>query len=127
MKLINDFFHIVHTDNREEEIEVALRLNAEHTIFRAHFPGQPIMPGVCQVAMLVETLETIEGKALQLTAAKNIKFLSVISPDSVTDVVAVFGRIRRTEADITFSVVLRSGETTFSKLSLTCSYAHTDE
>lgn len=127
MKLINNFFHIVHIDHREDEIEVTLRLNAEHTIFHAHFPGKPIMPGVCQVAVLVEALEALEGKDMELTAAKNIKFLNVISPESVTDVEAVFSRINRSEDGLSFSVVMRSGDTVFSKLSLTCHYTHADE
>lgn len=52
----------------------------ESEIYKAHFPCKPITPGVCLVQMAVEIASVIEKKALAMVEAKDIKFLSVISP-----------------------------------------------
>ena len=31
---------------------VSLRLESSHDIFKGHFPGNPVLPGVCQVEMV---------------------------------------------------------------------------
>ena len=36
--------------------EVKIRLNPDHEIYRAHFPGNPITPGVCIVQIISEVL-----------------------------------------------------------------------
>lgn len=58
-----------------------IRINPGHEIFRGHFPGNPVVPGVCQVQMIRETIEAVTGLAGTLLDADNIKFLSVIIPD----------------------------------------------
>lgn len=55
-------------------------------IYQAHFPGQPITPGVCLVQMGVELLEQLLEESLghrvglEMVRVKNVKFLSVVSP-----------------------------------------------
>ena len=55
-------------------------LNPDHSIFKGHFPGAPITPGVCQIEIVKEVLEEILGKTLILSEAKNIKFTHTIDP-----------------------------------------------
>ncbi|MFT3946241.1 MAG: 3-hydroxyacyl-ACP dehydratase [Agriterribacter sp.] len=79
--LNNDFFYISSVKNDEQNIMAELHLNPEHHIFQGHFPGQPVVPGVCQVQMVKEILEIVLGKDLRLKSADHIKFLSVIIPE----------------------------------------------
>ncbi len=55
-------------------------INKGHDIFKGHFPAVPVVPGVCMMQMIKELLEENVQKRLQLTAAGNIKFLTVINP-----------------------------------------------
>ena len=55
--LRNSFFNILNMVSGSDGLEVMIRLNPEHEIFRAHFPGQPITPGVCQIQMVTEISE----------------------------------------------------------------------
>lgn len=63
-----------------------VKLLPESEIFRAHFPCKPITPGVCLVQMAVEIASVIEKKSLRMIEAKDIKFLSVISPSEYSSV-----------------------------------------
>lgn len=57
-----------------------IRLNPDHAIFAGHFPGQPVVPGVCMLQIIKELLEGATRQALQLARASNIKFLMVRTP-----------------------------------------------
>ena len=61
-----------------------LRLDPECFIYKAHFPGQPITPGVCIVQTGKELLEEMTGKQLDIVYVKNVKFLSIVSPEDTT-------------------------------------------
>lgn len=62
-------------------IKATLELNEKHKIFDGHFPGQPVVPGVCMMQMVKEVTETVLGKELQLTKAAELKFLKIIDPN----------------------------------------------
>ena len=63
-----------------DKITFEILLNKEHALFRGHFPGNPILPGVCTVQIIRELLEVQLGKAFRLVRAGNIKYLGFINP-----------------------------------------------
>lgn len=65
---------------QETSTGVTLELNARHSIFEGHFPGQPVMPGACLVQMVKEIMQVIISKKIQLQKAKHLKFISMIDP-----------------------------------------------
>ena len=69
--MLDDLFSIVSCHSGEDGVEYAVRLNPEHFIFRAHFPGMPITPGVCILQMCIELLGKWCGMPLVLECAKN--------------------------------------------------------
>lgn len=71
----------------EEGKAVALiHLRGDCAIFVGHFPGRPITPGVCLVQTAKELAETLEGHALHLSEAKDIKFASLVTPGGTPDI-----------------------------------------
>lgn len=81
MKLLGDFFYI--TDSSiidSEKIRCVVSFNEAHPIYKAHFIGNPITPGVCLVQMAVEILESIYKKPFVLQRIRNIKFKKPITP-----------------------------------------------
>ncbi|MFT3701945.1 MAG: 3-hydroxyacyl-ACP dehydratase [Agriterribacter sp.] len=87
--LENDFFHTRSFADDGNTIQAGLELNPEHAIFNGHFPGQPVVPGVCMVQMIKELLEKSIGKSLQLQKADHIKFLSFIVPTETPSIEAL--------------------------------------
>ena len=66
--------------NTPGRYSVSITLDETHDIFNGHFPGNPILPGVCQVEMVREIAETILESKLMLTQASHVKYLNLLNP-----------------------------------------------
>ncbi len=84
--LLNDFYTIHELEPANDSLSCAIIFNKEHKIFKGHFPGQPVVPGVCMVQIVKELLERILSKSLLLTSTGQVKFLQLITPDVSPDV-----------------------------------------
>ena len=78
--LLGNFFNISDKIITGKHVLVNIDINAMHPIFDGHFPGQPVVPGVCMMQMVKELLETVIEKKTQLSKADHLKFLAVINP-----------------------------------------------
>jgi 3-hydroxyacyl-[acyl-carrier-protein] dehydratase len=79
--LNNTFFSFTTPETDGGLLKTTISLNPAHNIFKGHFPGNPVVPGVCMMQMIKEVLENQLDKKLQLVKADNIKFLSFINPN----------------------------------------------
>jgi len=77
---LNDLYRITSNEHVGEEHVITVRLNPEHRIYGAHFPGNPITPGACLVEMARELASVILQKDMLLKKADNVKFLKGIHP-----------------------------------------------
>lgn len=94
MILKDDFYSIIQLTDADNTVQATLQLNPAHRIFEGHFPGQPVVPGVCMIQMVKELLEMASGKTLMLNQADSIKFLSVINP---VDAILVQAQVQYSE------------------------------
>lgn len=79
--LLVDFYKVQElTKKSDNEYEAHIKLNKDHAIFKGHFPGKPITPGVCMVQILKELTAEITGEKLFMKTSNNIKFMSLINP-----------------------------------------------
>lgn len=62
-------------------IRSEIKLNSRHPIFEGHFPGNPILPGVCTVQIIRELLELSIRKSLKMIRAGSIKYLGFVNPE----------------------------------------------
>lgn len=116
MKLINDFYHIVATDDSEGKYVCKVKMNAAHNIYSVHFPGNPVTPGVCLVQMVAEMLEQKYSRRFVLSTAVNIKFKRLVSPNDEPSF--VFSKIV-TEDDLLKTIVsIEDEQGQFVKMSL---------
>lgn len=106
-----------------------LALNPSCFIYQAHFPGEPITPGVCIVQMGKELLEDLLGEALrkkvklEIVKIKNVKFLSVISPEETTVITYQMMKVEISEdgSEVKAQMVVVSGLEAKAKISLVLS------
>ena len=71
--LIEGLYTIETFNKTEEGISAQIKLNPKHKIFKGHFPGKPIMPGVCMIQIIKELTERSLGQELFLSVASNVK------------------------------------------------------
>ncbi len=78
--LLNNFFKITNIDSAEKHT-ITIEMNPNHEIYKGHFRGNPIAPGVCLTQMVKETVEQITNKKLTMVTGDNLKFTAVLNPE----------------------------------------------
>ena len=118
MILLDDFFKLTQKDSAPGVVKAKISIKKEHRIFQGHFPGLPVVPGVCMLQMVREIMEVHLGRTLDITGSDNMKFLSVINPDQNVEVDATINYTEETEI-VSINATLFAGTTTFFKLKAT--------
>ena len=113
--LMNNFFTVVNHETGQGSLKALIEINKGHEILKGHFPGQPVVPGVCMMQIVKELMEMRPNKKLRLNEADIMKFLAVIDPDqhSLIDVAVSFSE----QADaLVINASMFSGDVVFFKL-----------
>ncbi len=117
MKLQNNMFRIVMSSSDDEWITYQIELNAEHFIYKAHFPSNPITPGVCIIKIITEILEQRLNRKLLLTKISNLKFIFTISPVENKQVYIQM-KIKQIDESCNAKGFIKNSETIVTKFSL---------
>ena len=64
------------------EFSAGITFDPDHAILKGHFPGHPVVPGVCLIRIMRDLVSEIKGKPLTLHTISNLKFLKMIDPYS---------------------------------------------
>lgn len=82
MMLLHDKGLYILTVFRQETtaITAAINLQSSHEIFGGHFPGRPVLPGVCMLQISQELLEKATGSPLIMRRTGQVKFLQPVDP-----------------------------------------------
>ena len=120
MKLLDSLYSIVSESAGDSCHNYLIRLNTDHFIYRAHFPGEPITPGVCIMQTALELTSLACGLELELSNVKNIKFLKVISPNEVKLITYSLSKLLVEEDEVKVQVSVGAEEEIYAKLSLVC-------
>jgi 3-hydroxyacyl-[acyl-carrier-protein] dehydratase len=120
MKLLDSLYSIIDQVVTDAEHRYTIKLNPQHFIYAAHFPGEPITPGVCIMQIAQELLSEHTGQALAIKCVKNVKFLRIITPNENPVVSYSLQKISREDESIKAQVSVSSEEGVFAKLSLVC-------
>lgn len=78
--LRDSFYTIQELQLADNQLKATVMLNAEHAIFKGHFPGNPITPGVVQLEMMKEIVNNHFKKNYKLNTLSNCKFLAILNP-----------------------------------------------
>lgn len=116
MKLLNKFYTIESVQNNDNELVFQIKLNNEHYIYKAHFPENPITPGVCIIQIAQELLEEYLNVRLQLKVLHNIKYMSILSPITSPKISIQLLYNKNSEV-IKLKGVIKDVNTTFTKFS----------
>ncbi|MBM7418460.1 MULTISPECIES: 3-hydroxyacyl-ACP dehydratase [Chryseobacterium] len=116
--ILTDFYTLNSSEKAENGSFVAnISLNKDHDIFKGHFPGNPVTPGVCMMQIVKELTEEFTGKKLFLKSASNVKFMAIINPFETPDLVLQLD-INEGEEEIKVKNTTSFGETIALKMSV---------
>lgn len=118
MMLKNNLYRIA-AENKDEK-SYRLELIPDCMIYRAHFPEQPITPGVCIIQIASELLTALYSLTFELSSVSNAKYLAVINPQETPELTYTFKKIvfDDEKQSVKVSVIVCNNDTVFTKLSL---------
>ncbi len=79
--LLKDFYSVKSSTNTNDEQITELHINKDHQLYRGHFPGRPVTPGVILMQLFKEEAERLHNVKLRLDNAANVKFTMVVDPN----------------------------------------------
>lgn len=112
--LLNDFYTLVNQQSEGASVRATIEFNAGHKIFEGHFPGHPVVPGVCMMAIVREVMEVEVSSAFRIVTGDNLKFLAVINPVE-NPRVEIQINYTCNESEFTVTASILSGTVTFFK------------
>jgi len=115
MKLLGDFYSMENLDTADGQIRATLHINVNHNIFNGHFPGQPVVPGVCMMQMIREIFESVVKKNVYVRRAAQAKFLAMIDPRITTSLSAIIAYQTSEEGKFQINASLSGDDITFFK------------
>lgn len=106
------------------------RLHPEAPVFKAHFPGFPVLPGVLTLKMVVDAINASQffsTKTLTVQSIGNAKYLAVVNPQETQEVEISVALKAEKNADepavFQFKATVQNGETRFATFSFSCTAA----
>lgn len=112
----------------KEEALFRLSLNASHTVYKAHFPGMPITPGVCMIQIARELAQVQLSMNLDILSVRNAKYQAVLSPVETPDLCCQLDKFSEEEGGLhKVRATFFNDDVTFATISLTLREAIPEE
>jgi 3-hydroxyacyl-[acyl-carrier-protein] dehydratase len=116
--ILTDFYTLQSYEKAENGSFIAhITLNKDHDIFKGHFPGNPVTPGVCMMQIVKELTEEFTDTKLFLKTASNVKFMAIINPFETPDLKLQLD-IDSQESEVKVKNATSFGETIALKMSV---------
>ena len=96
----NTLYTIIQFQKSDKQIHAIIKLNPKHEIFEGHFPQNPILPGVCTMQIVKEICSKAIERQLIMKKGDNLKFTSIIIPDSQKEITIAITILSQTEESL---------------------------
>jgi len=84
--VLKDFYKVLSEEKTtDSKYTITILVNEKHEVFKGHFPGNPIMPGVCMIQIIKELTEKITQSTLMIQTLSNVKFMALINPEATPE------------------------------------------
>ncbi len=81
MKLEGNYYTLLNVEAQDENTAVYhLALRPDCDIYRGHFPGNPVCPGVCNMQTIKECVEKFSERHLRATFVKQCRLTTLATP-----------------------------------------------
>lgn len=127
---VAQFFTLEAGEKNGNSATYRCRLHLEAPVFKAHFPGFPVLPGVLTLKMVVDAINASQffsTQTLMVQSIGNAKYLAVINPQETQEVEISVTQKAEKNADepavFQFKATVQNGETRFATFSFSCTAA----
>lgn len=127
---VAQFFTLEAGEKNGNSATYRCRLHPEAPVFKAHFPGFPVLPGVLTLKMVVDAINASQffsTQTLTVQSIGNAKYLAVINPQETQEVEISVALKAEKNADepaiFQFKASVQNGETRFATFSFSCTAA----
>ena len=103
------------TSNGVNSYSAQVGINSEDPIFSGHFPGQPVLPGVCTLAILKDCICRATEKRLIYCEMAQCKFTGMVDP-SLSGILNVDFVLAGAEEQLTVNATVSEGERVVMKI-----------
>lgn len=81
MRLEGNYYTLLEMEHQDANAAIFhIALCPESDIYRGHFPGNSVCPGVCNMQMIKECVESLTGKRLHACYVKQCRLTAVATP-----------------------------------------------
>ena len=127
---VAQFFTLEAGEKNGNSATYRCRLHPEAPVFKAHFPGFPVLPGVLTLKMVVDAINASQffsTQTLTMQSIGNAKYLAVVNPQETQEVeISVALKAEKNADELTvfqFKATVQNGETRFATFSFSCTAA----
>lgn len=127
---VAQFFTLESGEKNGNSATYRCRLHPEAPVFKAHFPGFPVLPGVLTLKMVVDAINASQffsTQTLTVQSIGNAKYLAVVNPQETQEVDISVALKAEKNADepavFQFKATVQNGETRFATFSFSCTAA----
>lgn len=127
---VAQFFTLESGEKNGNSATYRCRLHPEAPVFKAHFPGFPVLPGVLTLKMVVDAINASQffsTQTLMVQSIGNAKYLAVVNPQKTQEVeISVALKAEKNADELTvfqFKATMQNGETRFATFSFSCTAA----
>ena len=103
------------TSNGVNSYSAQVGINPEDPIFSGHFPGQPVLPGVCTLAILKDCICRATEKRLIYCEMAQCKFTGMVDP-SLSGILDIEFVLAGAEEQLTVNASVSEGERVVMKI-----------
>lgn len=128
---VAQFFTLEAGEKNGNSATYRCRLHPEAPVFKAHFPGFPVLPGVLTLKMVVDAINASQffsTQTLTVQSIGNAKYLAVVNPQETQEVeISVALKAEKNADELTvfqFKATVQNGETRFATFSFSCTAAN---
>ena len=89
------------------DIIAKAKVDKDSPWFSGHFPGEPILPGIAQLKIVLEAIQRAERKNLKISGIKKARFKRIIEPEDEIEIHA--GPVKETALSYSFRIMVRDG------------------
>lgn len=119
--LLEDFYHITELKKQVDALDAEIKLNPDHEVYKGHFPGQPVLPGVIQLQIIKEVLENALGIHLMIREVVVAKYLRPVTPGENPFLSIRIEHKQSETGDYLINALVTKDDTIFTKLKATLS------